>query len=61
MSNATLEAPAGPPPDAGCATKAGVRLRAVHPPNSPALLRQLGASLLFTTCQKPSLPEEMLR
>src|SRR6267378_4433437 len=44
----TPGAPAGPTEDPG-------PLRAVHTPNFPALLRQLGASLLVTTYQAGKL------
>src|SRR5438105_4220013 len=44
----TPDAPAGPTGDAG-------PLRATHTPNFPALLRQLGASLLVTTYQAGKL------
>ncbi|MEO6807601.1 MAG: TIGR03032 family protein [Isosphaeraceae bacterium] len=44
----TPDAPAGPTEDAG-------PLRAAHTPNVPAILRQLGASLLVTTYQAGKL------
>src|SRR4051794_8800775 len=48
--------PAGPPPDP-CPTQTAdpAPLRAAHTPNFPALLRQLGASLLVTTYQAGKL------
>jgi hypothetical protein len=48
----TPAAPAGPTPDTALpeAEDPGP-LRAAHTPNFPALLRQLGASLLVTTYQ----------
>jgi len=54
LSNATQEAPARPP-DRGPPAKEDPPLRAVHTPNFPALLRQLGVSLLVTTYQAGKL------
>jgi uncharacterized protein (TIGR03032 family) len=51
----TPGAPDSPPPDTGRPTKEDPPLRAVHTPNFPALLRQLGASLLVTTYQAGKL------
>ena len=49
-------APAGPTPDPDRPkTEDPAPLRAVHTPNFPALLRQLGASLLVTTYQAGKL------
>jgi uncharacterized protein (TIGR03032 family) len=48
-------APAGPAPGPGTSGTEGPPLRAVHTPNFPALLRQLGASLLITTYQAGKL------
>jgi hypothetical protein len=46
--------PAGPAPDLG-GFETNAPLRAVHTANSPAQLRQLGASLLVTTYQAGKL------
>ncbi len=52
----TLDAPADPTPDPGRPkTEDPTPLRAVHTPNFPALLRELGASLLVTTYQAGKL------
>jgi len=49
----TSDGTTGPP--APAETSAAMPLRAVHTPNFPALLRQLGASLLVTTSQAGKL------
>src|SRR5438270_10469707 len=52
----TPNAPAGPRPDPALSKTADPGpLRAAHTPNFPALLRQLGASLLVTTYQAGKL------
>src|SRR3954451_13924811 len=52
----TEVSPAGPALDNGRPrTEAPAPLRAVHTPNFPGLLRQLGASLLVTTYQAGKL------
>src|SRR3954451_21710818 len=52
----TEVSPAGPTVDNGRPrTEEPAPLRAVHTPNFPALLRQLGASLLVTTYQAGKL------
>src|SRR5260370_9076488 len=52
----TPNAPAGPRPDRALPrTEDPGPLRAAHTPNFPALLRQLGASLLVTTYQAGKL------
>ena len=52
----TQDARTGPTPDPELPeTEAPAPLRAVHTPNFPALLRQLGASLLVTTYQAGKL------
>src|SRR5579883_1090194 len=50
----TPSAPATPTPDQ-VRLRTADSLRAVHTPNFPALLRQLGASLLITTYQAGKL------
>jgi uncharacterized protein (TIGR03032 family) len=53
---ATSSADHGPTPDPGRPRTEGAGpLRAAHTPNFPALLRQLGASLLVTTYQAGKL------
>jgi len=53
---ATRSAPASPTPDTALPkTEAPAPLRAAHTPNFPALLRQLGASLVVTTYQAGKL------
>ncbi|HKI34600.1 MAG TPA: hypothetical protein VKA46_22280, partial [Gemmataceae bacterium] len=53
---ATRSAPASLTPDPGRPrTEDPPPLRAVHTPNFPALLRQIGASLLVTTYQAGKL------
>jgi uncharacterized protein (TIGR03032 family) len=51
----TPGAPDSPPPDTGFSTTEEPPLRAVHTSNFPALLRQMGASLLVTTYQAGKL------
>ncbi len=51
----TPGAPDGPPPDTSRPTTEDPPLRAVHTSNFPALLQQLGASLLVTTYQAGKL------
>ena len=52
----TAVSPPEPTPENGHPkTEAPAPLRAVHTPNFPALLRQLGASLLVTTYQAGKL------
>jgi hypothetical protein len=54
-SNATPEAPALPPPDPATPAKAEPPLRSVHTSNFPAILQELGISVLVTTYQAGKL------
>src|ERR1035438_10480024 len=51
----TQKVPPNPTRDPGLPRTADLPLRAAHTPNFPALLRQLGASLLVTTYQAGKL------
>src|SRR5690242_11624466 len=55
MTLGSPEVPAPAPPESSSQSKEAPPLRAVHTPNLPSLMRDLGASLLVTTYQAGKL------
>jgi hypothetical protein len=55
MSNATPEAPADLLPEPGLPPKEAAPLRSIHTSNFPAILQELGISVLVTTYQAGKL------